>query len=283
MLGGGAIVAVAPARPPELRAMLRLFRSQTPKVEPQAFLDICHGGERYRIAVKRVARARRFTLRVRAATLDAVLTMPPGGTLRAARTFAERHASWVGDRLQALPRKIPFAVGSVVPFRGEAMPILPSEGLRRVAFLDTGLHADGSTGAVLRVGGNAGEQHQRVLAFLQGQARQDLEAAVSRHASAVGRAVSAISLRDTRSRWGSCSSRGALNFSWRLIMAPPFVLDYLAAHEVAHLVHLDHSAAYWAVATRLVPDLERAEAWLRAHGASLHRFGAGGTSPISDV
>ena len=83
-----------------------------------------------------------------------------------------------------------------------------------------------------------------------------------------------ISLRDTSSRWGSCSSTGALNFSWRLILAPPDVLDYLAAHEVAHIVHMNHSPMFWKLARRLYPDTDRAEAWLRAHGADLHRFGA---------
>lgn len=83
-----------------------------------------------------------------------------------------------------------------------------------------------------------------------------------------------ITLRDTRSRWGSCTARGTLNFSWRLILAPSFVLDYLAAHEVAHLVHLDHSPAFWAVVRRLFSDIETAEAWLKQHGASLHRYGA---------
>ena len=83
-----------------------------------------------------------------------------------------------------------------------------------------------------------------------------------------------VTLRDTTSRWGSCTAQGALNFSWRLIMAPPFVLDYLAAHEVAHLVHHDHSARFWTLTRRLAPETDRAEAWLRAQGASLHRYGA---------
>lgn len=261
--------------------MRALFRSSPARSGAQAFVEVCHGAERYRVAVKRVSRARRFTLRVRAATLDAVLTMPSTGTLRAARTFAERHAGWIGDRLKVLPRKIPFVVGSTIPFRGAELPIVGSVGLRAAAFLDDGIRPDGSSGPVLRVAGTPAEQHRRVIAFLQAEARRDLEAAVRRHAAAVGRPVRTVTLRDTRSRWGSCSSRGALNFSWRLIMAPPVVLDYLAAHEVAHLVHLDHSPAYWAVAARLAPDLRAAEAWLRAHGASLHRFGAPKPGPVT--
>lgn len=261
--------------------MRALFRSSPSPSGAPAFVEVCHGAERYRVAIKRVSRARRFTLRVRAATLDAVLTMPPGSTLRAAKTFAERHAAWIGDRMQALPRKIPFGVGSTIPFRGAELPIVASGGLRATAFLDAGLRPDGSRGPVLRVAGTPAEQHRRVTAFLQAEARRDLQAAVARHAAAIGRPVRAITLRDTRSRWGSCSSRGALSFSWRLVMAPPVVLDYLAAHEVAHLVHLDHSPAYWAVAGRLAPALPAAEAWLRAHGAALHRFGAPGTGPVT--
>jgi predicted metal-dependent hydrolase len=83
-----------------------------------------------------------------------------------------------------------------------------------------------------------------------------------------------IVLRDTASRWGSCSSTGRLNFSWRLILAPPFVLDYLAAHEVTHIVHMNHSPLFWKLTRRLFPETDRAEAWLKANGAGLHRFGA---------
>lgn len=254
--------------------MLGLFRSRPPLTETRTFVDVLHGGERYRVALKRVARARRFTLRVRAATQDAVLTMPTASTLAAAKAFAHRHAAWVGERMLALPRRHAFAIGSSVPFEGDDIPILTSSGLRAAAFLDRAIRPDGSEGAVLRVAGTAAEQHRRVLVFLQSRAREALMAAAARHAAAVGRAVRSVTLRDTRSRWGSCSSSGRLNFSWRLILAPPFVLDYLAAHEVAHLVHLDHSPAFWAVTQSLVPDYHRAEAWLRAHGASLHRFGA---------
>ena len=99
-------------------------------------------------------------------------------------------------------------------------------------------------------------------------------AAVARHAKELGVKPRRIALRDTVSRWGSCSSTGGLNFSWRLILAPPFVLDYLAAHEVAHIVHMNHSPQFWKLARRLHPGTDRAEVWLKAHGASLHRFGA---------
>ena len=116
---------------------------------------------------------------------------------------------------------------------------------------------------------------RRVADFLIREARKDIEAAVARHAKTIGVKPQRIAIRDTVSRWGSCSSAGRLSFSWRLILAPSFVLDYLAAHEVAHLVHLNHSPKYWSLLRRACPETNRAEAWLKTHGASLHRFGAG--------
>ena len=115
---------------------------------------------------------------------------------------------------------------------------------------------------------------RRVRDFLVKEAGRDIEAAVASHAKKLGAAPRKITLRDTTSRWGSCSSSGTLSFSWRLIMAPRFVLDYLAAHEAAHLLHMNHSAAFWAAVGRLTADTERAEAWLKAHGSGLLRFGA---------
>ncbi len=235
---------------------------------PPAFFEVAHGERSFRVAVKRVGQARRLTLKVRAATLEAVLTMPARGSLRAARDFAERHAEWIGERLDRLPDKVPLEAGSTVPLRGVETAIVWRPTLRATAWIEA---ADGDD--VIVVGGSPEQQRSRVLDLLRREARRDLEAAVGRHAASVGRRVAGISLRDTRSRWGSCTARGALNFSWRLVLAPPLVLDYLAAHEVAHLVHMNHSAAYWAVAERLAPDLVVAEAWLKANGAGLHRFG----------
>ena len=118
----------------------------------------------------------------------------------------------------------------------------------------------------------------RTAAFLKTLARDRLAAASDHYASQLGRKVTRITLRDTRSRWGSCAHDGALMYSWRLIMAPPHVLDYLAAHEVAHLVHMNHSDEFWALTHKLSKDTDSAEAWLKAHGASLHRYGARGAS-----
>jgi predicted metal-dependent hydrolase len=127
---------------------------------------------------------------------------------------------------------------------------------------------------LLCVAGDAPYISRRVHDFLKREAKHDLEAASRRATQALGIVFRRVSVRDQRSRWGSCSSSGVLSFSWRLIMAPPFVLDYLAAHEVAHLVEMNHSRRFWRIVTGIYPDVSRAKSWLDAHGADLHRYGA---------
>jgi hypothetical protein len=248
--------------------MLRLFERRTPP-GPVAHIDVAHAGEVYRVALKRVATSQRFTLRVRVASRDVLLTMPARSSLRSAREFAERHAAWIGARLARLPRPVAFAPAAVTPLRGVDHTIVHRPGERGVVWTEIGL-----SGPIICVTGEKPFIARRVADFLKREARKDLEAAVARHSRRLGVAPRRIALRDTASRWGSCSSTGGLNFSWRLILAPPEILDYLAAHEVAHVVHMNHSPMFWKVTRRLFPETERAEAWLRVNGADLHRFGA---------
>ena len=255
--------------------MLRLFRIDTPRKREATHLEVSHAGEGYRVALKRVSGARRFTLRVRSATRDVVLTMPPRSSLSSAREFVERHAAWIGARLNRLPSPVPFESGAVLPLRGVNHVILHQPDKRGNVWIEAGVAVSLEAENVICVACDAAHVSRRVRDFLQREARKDLDAAVRKHTSAIGVAARRVTIRDTVSRWGSCSASGALNFSWRLVLAPPFVLDYLAAHEVAHLMHLNHSPKFWTIARRLSPDTDRAEAWLKAHGASLHRFGSG--------
>ncbi len=232
-----------------------------------AFFDVSHDGATHRVRIKRVAAARRFTLRVRAASRDAVLTMPVRGSLVRAKVFVDRHAGWIGVRLARLPAGTPFGPGASVPVRGVPHEIEHRPGARGTVWVEPGEVPK------LCVSGEAPFVARRVQDWLVRQARADLTEAVARHAAALGTAPKRLTLRDTTSRWGSCSSAGALNFSWRLVMAPPHVLDYLAAHEVAHLRHMNHSAAFWVVVERLYPDVAGAEAWLKRHGTGLMHYG----------
>jgi predicted metal-dependent hydrolase len=203
-----------------------------------------------------------------------VLTLPPRGSLKEARVFAEKHGGWIAARLKRLPAAAPFVPGMDVPLRGVPHRIVHRGGMRGTVWTEV----DGHGAALLCVAGEAPHVHRRIGDFLRREARRDLAAASRRHAAALGVAVKRIAVRDQSSRWGSCSNSGALSYSWRLILAPSFVLDYLAAHEVAHLVELNHSARFWRVVRGLYPDADRAKAWLDAHGTELHRYGAGGGS-----
>lgn len=182
--------------------------------------------------------------------------------------FAASQEGWIRRALatQAVPRGL--EVGGLIPFAGQVLRI--ELGTQRSVRVEPG---------IVRVPVSAGRAPGvRLEAFFRLAARQRLQAACDHYAGLLGRSHSGITLRDTRSRWGSCSSAGKLMFSWRLVMAPPDVLDYVAAHEVAHLAEMNHSAAFWAVVARLMPDFQRHRDWLRRHGADLHavRFRAPG-------
>jgi predicted metal-dependent hydrolase len=160
----------------------------------------------------------------------------------------------------------------LLPLRGEPHRITHRQGARGTVWTES----DGNGGRLLCVAGHAAHLNRRLADFLQREAKRDLEAASRQFATDLGLSVRRVSVRDQSSRWGSCSTTGVLSFSWRLVLAPGYVLEYLAAHEVAHLIEMNHSARFWRVVNRLVPGHERAKAWLDAHGADLHRYGLPG-------
>jgi predicted metal-dependent hydrolase len=236
--------------------------------EPQA-IEIVFDRSIYLVRVRRHRQARRYTLRIQSATREVVLTIPPRGTLKEAREFAQKHGGWIAARLDRLPKAAPFAEGVIVPLRGVPHRITHRRDVRGTVW--TGSDADG--GRLLCVAGNAPHIDRRINDFLRREARRDLEAASLLYADMLGVPVKRVSVRDQSSRWGSCSTSGVLSFSWRLILAPSAVLKYLAAHEVAHLVEMNHSARFWRLVQRLCPDHERAKIWLDVHGTDLHRYG----------
>ncbi|HLL28659.1 MAG TPA: SprT family zinc-dependent metalloprotease [Xanthobacteraceae bacterium] len=245
----------------------RFFRKQPPPARERFIIG--GGGEHYAIEVRRHPAARRYTLRVREATRDIVLTMPPRGSLQQAKRFAEKNTGWIAARLKRLPQPAPFLPGEIIPLRGAPHRIVHRANARGTAWTEAG--ADGTP--LLCVAGGSAHIGRRVRDFLKREAQRDLVAASRRYAATLGVSIRAVSLRDTASRWGSCSQSGSLSFSWRLVLAPPFVLDYLAAHEVAHRIELNHSKRFWRTVEKIFPEWRRAEAWLRAHGASLYRYG----------
>lgn len=247
--------------------MLRALLYRRP-IEPQA-IDLAHDGDVYLIRLRRHRQARRYTLRIQAATREVVLTLPPRGTVREAKAFASKHTAWIAARLGRLPKAVPFAHGTVLPLRGVPHRIVHRRGVRGTVWVET----DGNGKPILCVAGEAEHVARRVTDFLKREVKRDLELASRRYAARLGVPIRRITVRDQTTRWGSCSTTGALSYSWRLVFAPPHVLDYLAAHEVAHLVEMNHSVKFWRLVERLYPGIDRAKAWLDVNGADLHRYG----------
>ena len=210
------------------------------------------------------ARARRLTLRV-SSEGQVSCTRPRGVALSEARAFAEAQGGWIAARLAALPPCVVVGPGASLPVEGRALVVTSAEVAGVVAQAGRLLVPRGEPGA-------------RVAAWLRDLARDRLAAACARHAGALGQTHGAIRLRDPRSRWGSCSPRGDLMFSWRLAMASPEVLSYVAAHEVAHLERMDHSPAFWRVVESLDPEWRDRRAWLRREGTALMRYEFGEVS-----
>lgn len=213
------------------------------------------------ISLRRSARARRISLRVSRLDGRVTLTMPKRVSEKEALDFARSKADWLRRNLADRPEFESVMHGTELPFQGELLTIEPGQGrsVRREA-------------DVLKVPGDAARVAVRVQAFLKTEARNRLAEACDGYAQALGRPYAKMTLRDTRSRWGSCSSAGALMFSWRLVMAPREVLHYVAAHEVAHLAQMNHSPAFWSEVEMLFGPHKAERNWLRQHGEKLHRY-----------
>lgn len=212
-------------------------------------------------------RAKRIILRLDRGNRQGVAVAPGKRFLADAAAFAAERAGWLADQLDGAPDGLPFEEGATFPLRGETCTVT-AEGKGRIARLDPG------PPQVLSAPGAPDALSARVTRFLKKEARAALEDAVTRHCETLSVCASRISVKDTRSRWGSCTSDGRLSFSWRLICAPPDVLDYVAAHECAHLIEMNHSPAFWAQVAKCRPDWKRQRAWLRASGEHLHAIGA---------
>lgn len=220
------------------------------------------------IKVVRHARARRARLSIDPATGTVRLTLPTRAPAGPALRWAAEKAAWIAAERAKLPTAIPFVPGATFPFRdGSLMIAWRADAPRRVV-------RDGPT---LYCGGPVEAISGRVTRWLRAQALDLLTAETERFAAQAGVAVSNVSIGDPRGRWGSCSSRGAIRYSWRLILAPDFVRQATVAHEVAHRVHMNHGADFHALVAMLVGgDADRSRAWLRRHGAALHWVGRSG-------
>ena len=254
------------------------------------------------LELRRSRRATRFSLKVSYTERVAILTVPQHVSPDEADGFLDRHLDWLKRQVDRLPKPIPFTTGSIIPLRGQPHRIQFVGPMRRqgVVWIESpggGIDisqafAVGATPCnkygkpfqtfsadtrdLPRICVSGDERHapRRLADWLQSEARADLAKRVEHHAAELGCYPKRLSVRDQSTRWGSCSTNGTLCFSWRLIFAPAFVLDYVAAHEVAHLREMNHSQRFWRLVRQTFPDMQRARSWLKQNGAELHRFGA---------
>ena len=210
------------------------------------------------VTLRRSSRARRLSLRVSRTDGKVSLSLPLRLPVREAEKFVAEKADWIRKHVSASPKAKPLVFGETIPFCGQKLTIEQGS-VKRVKVHRGRLICPPSQDML----------GPRIAAFLKLNARQALTAASGKYAKALGKPFNRITIRDTKSRWGSCSSAGNLNYSWRLMMAPEDVLDYVAAHEVAHLALMDHSPAFWNVVEELMPDYRDKKNWLKVYGAEL--------------
>ena len=222
---------------------------------------ILDGNPPVEVNLRRSSRARRLSLRISRLDGRATLTLPNRVPEREGMAFLREREAWLRKHLSAVEPEVRVQIGGTLPYQGQELLLVAGDVKRAKLVEGTLILPDAPAMA-----------GKRVAAFMKLRARDALAEASDRYAAALGKPYGRISLRDTRSRWGSCSSAGDLMYSWRLIMAPPEVLDYVAAHEVAHLQHMDHSDRFWGVVDRLFPNHKACRKWLRDHGGTLHRI-----------
>jgi len=226
------------------------------------------GGRRRRLIVRRFDHARSMRLSVDPRDGTVRLSLPPRASLAKALRWAEERRAWVESNLAELPKAIKIVPGVALPFNG---------GTLIVEWRKSGPRAPERSGDRLRVGGPLESLSRRVLAWLRAEAGRVLIAETRALAAQAGVTIGRVTVGDTRSRWGSCSANGDIRYSWRLIMAPDFVRRATVAHEVAHLVHMDHSPRFHALVKELLgADPAYARDWLREHGSALYWVGAPG-------
>ena len=225
------------------------------------------------VELRRHPTARRLTLRVSHSARAVVLTIPHYTDVREADRFLARSLDWVRQRLEGVPDAVPFADGAEIPLRGvtHAIAFAGRRAGRPVVEVAVGASA---APPHLLVSGNPEHAPRRLRDWLMSEAKRDLEHHVYEHCRRLDLAARRIAVRDQKSRWGSCTSDGVLSFSWRLILAPPLVLDYVAAHEVAHLAEMNHGPRFWRLVKETMPRMDEAKRWLRMNGMGLYRYGA---------
>lgn len=246
--------------------VLGIFRSRSPAKPRSTPIERMHLVAERNLPLKIVEndRARRLTLRIEAGGKGIRVTVPPGIPTREVDRFIARHQGWLETRLARLPDRPQVRPGIRIPLRGVPHLIVHDPGRRGTVSV-----GEENGEPALFVHGDRRFLPRRVADFLKREAKADITVLVRKHTDAVGRKARAVRFKDTSSRWGSCTSEGTLSFSWRIMMAPRTVIDYLVAHEVAHLKEMNHGPRFWTLCRELCPRTDEAKAWLKRNGGAL--------------
>ena len=243
--------------------MIDLAGFLKPKQPKQTAIFIDVQGQQIEILLIRNKRSKRLTLRQNLSGGNFKLSMPTRGTIAQAKTFCLEHASWIADKSAVLQDMIVFEHGQTIPLRGGQVKLVFLDQLRgQTQILDEELQVTGGSDYAPR----------RLTTWLKAQAKKDILIAIEKYQPLLDVKHSKLTIRDTKSRWGSCSSSKALSFSWRLVLAPPPVLDYVVAHELAHILEMNHSAKFWAHVDKVCPHMNDSRNWLKTKGGQLHQI-----------
>jgi predicted metal-dependent hydrolase len=224
-------------------------------------------GKSVEVILRADPRARRFIVKVDPATGQVVVVSPTSRSLERALEFARGEKEWIAGRLANVPPPVKLAPGSEILYRGVQHQIRAGNGGRAPVWIDRD-----ALRPTIRVEGQPEHAARRLVDWLKREARRRIDEHVAEYSEQLCVRPKRITIRDTSSRWGSCSSTRTLSFSWRLILAPPSILEYVVAHEVAHLRELNHRPRFWRLVETLVPDVDKSMRWLSENGTLLHRY-----------
>lgn len=244
--------------------MFGLGRAKPRAAARQLLASPATGGAPIPVTLRRNPRARRLLLTVDPGDGAPALVIPPYVSIGEAQTFLDNRAEWLERKLKSLPARVVFVDGAAIPFRGRTLRLSHAAGARGAAWREDD---------VLRVAGDPRHLARRATDWLKRQARDEFARLAAEKAAALGKPAPRVSIRDPKRQWGSCAADGKLRLSWRLVLAPSEVTDYVIAHEVAHLAEMNHGREFWAVVARLTPHVLQARLWLKRNGHALLRYG----------
>ncbi|MEH6404362.1 MAG: SprT family zinc-dependent metalloprotease [Sneathiella sp.] len=235
------------------------FKSRSEPVPP-----LLIEGEVIPFHIKHVPNAKRMKLRI-SATRQVTLVLPKSVSIKKGLVFLEREKPWIAEQVSKIQPPIAFENGALIPIQGKNYQICHVPDRRGLVWIE---------GDKLFVAGSAERVSRRVKAWVLREVKRVISEKALAYAEEIQVDVRRIAIKDQKSRWGSCSSSGNLNFSWRLFLMPETILDYVVVHEVAHLRHMNHSAEFWSLVKSVYPEMEKSKRWLKQNGVLFHKYGA---------